>query len=327
MAIRIRHVYGPHWFSLTSSYTVFVDVIGFPRKCVYDCIYCPVSAIPTKTIQPSSLVPPENILQDFKWFMEHVSSRLGIVTFYGTGDPWLNPWLPLVIDKISSELGTVDKKVMLYAVTTGHLLSRKWSLQVLEKLDKIYIRVDGFGEDYLLINNPHPEAKLKKLIEVIRNISREYGSRKLGFILTLVEVENSSNAGIDSLEQVTGFLSMVRAEEVFLKTVHRPPRNTGIKPVSKKKIMFAKSFLEEKGFSVYVEQPMPNTSSNTACLNEELLYNHLLRKPLTLKEISIYYGLRINTVAHFLNSLMEKGLVEKISWRTGVFYRGVVRIK
>ncbi len=319
----IRYVYGPHWNRLDGSYAIIVDTVGFPKKCVYDCIYCSIGPTNTKAIQPVSLIPPDDIIADLKWLLSRVDKDFNTILFYGTGDPWLNPWFPLIVEKTRDIVRELGLDVELHAVTTGHLLSKQWAIQALKSIDRIYIKIDGLGEDYSLINNPHPEAKMKNLIVTIKNIREIMGSDRIFYEVTLLEYEGFSNANMGSLDQISAFLSMVKAENVVIRTVHRLPRVAGVKPVSKKKYEKARGFLENKGFKVHLEHNIMKPYGGSIDFDEVMLYNHLLRKPLTIKEIMMSYKLSVGAVAGFLNSLERKGLVAKIPWRTQVYYKGV----
>jgi len=318
----IRNVVGPYPSRRINDYILIVDVVGPPKKCPYNCIYCPLGNTKVKTSKVHSLIPPKKIIEDYKYIIEKVGLDIKAILFNGLGDPFLNYFLKNIIEdlkKINNELG-IDLEY--WIKTTLVPLTYHGGSRLLKLFNKIYVIFDaGSREDYTLINDPLDYIRLNDIIRYLSKIDIDIVSET-----TLVNIDNEGNWKRDSLELLASWLRRARIKNIVLKTLSRPPRSKDAKPVSKKILYSVKDYLDEHGFKVNVLLSDVRISYRRVVLfNESDLYSLLLRKPLDLLELRRALGLPIRDIAYLLSRLESNGLIERIPWKTRIFYRSVYR--
>ncbi|MCD6487685.1 MAG: hypothetical protein J7K21_00470 [Desulfurococcales archaeon] len=320
---RILHAYGPHPSRRAKGYILVVDPIGLPKKCPYNCVYCPVGETVIKSITPVALVPPNKIVADTEYVIKRIGCGFKAVLFGGSGDAWLNPWLPLVIDRIIKLLKDYGCNVEYWAYTTGFLVNKEWSRKLLGLFNKIYLKIDtAIGEDYQAINRPHENARLSTLKDIVREVVSE------DFIadITLIDYVGIMNSSRESIETLAAFLDMAGIKNILLNTINRPPLYKSVKPVTSKIMKRAMEVLIEHGFNVELlpNNVVINEYGETIDFDPLILYNHLLRRPLLVNEVSLSYRLHVSEAAMILEQMVEKGFVIRNPWRTKIYYRGVL---
>ncbi|RLG82485.1 MAG: hypothetical protein DRO40_07615 [Thermoprotei archaeon] len=318
----IRNVIGPYPSRRINDYILIVDVVGPPKKCPYNCIYCPMGDTRIKTSKIQSLIPPKKIIEDYRYIIGKIGQEIRAILFNGLGDPCLNYFLKNIVEdlvKINKELG-IDLEY--WIKTTLVPLTYHNGAELLKYFDKIYVVFDaGSREDYTIINDPVEYGRLNDIIRCLSKLDVVVISET-----TLVNMDSEGNWKKDSLELIASWLRKARVRKVLLKTLSRPPRSRDAKPVSKKILNNAKNYLDSLGFQVNVLWSDVRINYRKIVLFDESdLYNLLLRRPLDLLELHRALGLPIRDIAYLLSKLESDGLIERIPWKTRVFYRGIYR--
>lgn len=318
----IRNVVGPYPSRRINDYILIVDVVGPPKKCPYNCIYCPLGDTRVKTSKVQSLIPPKKIIEDYRYIIEKIGLEIKAILFNGLGDPFLNYFLKNIVEdlrKINKEFG-IDLEY--WIKTTLAPLTYHGGSGLLKLFNKIYVIFDaGSREDYTFINDPLDYVRLNDIIRYLSRIDAEVISET-----TLVNIDGEGNWKRDSLELIASWLIKAGVKKVVLKTLSRPPRSKDAKPVSKKILYNAKDYLDNLGFQVNILWSDVRTSYRKVVLfNESDLYSLLLRRPLDLLELRRALGLPIRDIACLLSRLESNGLIERIPWKTRIFYRSIYR--
>lgn len=318
----IRNVVGPYPSRRINDYILIVDLVGPPKKCPYNCIYCPIGNTIVKTNKIYSLIPPKKIVEDFKYIIEKIGLDIKAVLFNGMGDPLLNYFLKDIVEdlkKINNELGA---DVEYWIKTTLVPLVYNNRSNVLKLFNKVFVIFDvGSREDYILINDPLDHIRLKDIIKYINNMSVDIVAE-----ITLLKIDDDGNWRKESIELLASKLGKAGVEDIILKTLSRPPRSLDAKPVPKKILYNAKDYLDEYGFKVEVLINCIDTRYRRIVLfNETDLYNLLLRRPMDLLELHRSLGLPIRDIAYLLSRLESNKFIERIPWKKRIFYRCIYR--
>lgn len=324
--MKITYAIGPYPSRRAQGYVIIVDTVGYPRKCPYNCIYCPLPPTQVKTLRPEAMINYEAILSDFKSIIERIGEGVKAILLYGTGDPLLNPWIPMIVDGIKRILRDSGVDAELWCITTGYMLGKEWVRKAVRLMDRVYVKVDAVSKDtFMEINDPISGVSPWKLAEIIKSLVSR-GGPIIYVETTLIEYNGMTNADPGCLSEVYAFANMARVERILLRTINRPPRVRGVKPVSKKIIEKALELGEREGLHTEALQPHLNISyCRGVVVDEELLYNYLLRRPMTVVELSRAFSIPVTPITKLVTRLESMRLLERIPWRMGVYYRGVYR--
>ena len=319
--MKLRTVYGPH-ISRCFGLSLGIDPLLIPKKCPYDCIYCPLSVKTiNKTYSPKIIVTKDKILSDLRHFINSnrdVFENIEHIIVWGMGDPLLNYHTPLIVEEIKKLLVNEKSSAKIVLRTTGYLIDEKWAYPVLENANYIIIPIDAAGEYRQIINNPLEKLKLKQLVQKIKSIPRVLRN-KFFIEINLLRYNGLRNSDPKILDEILSYISMSGVSKILLKTINRPSWNTRIKPVKGRVFEKTREYLENNGYKVFacIEKPLEKKIIIKSDLEEAIL-NHLLRKPLSNEEIQKIYGLRgIITAEKFV----EANLVEKINWLNKIYFR------
>ncbi|MET1159823.1 MAG: radical SAM protein [Thermoprotei archaeon] len=317
---KVKTIYGPHP-SRCFGLVLGIDPLGLPKRCVYNCISCPLT-IKTlvKTVKPLSLISPEDVIRDLDMFINLYGKVFKRIVIWGLGDPLLNYNTPLITREIKSYLNKAGIDVPISLRTTGYLLLTDWAKPLLEYVDSIIIPVSAPSSLRRTLVDPAPEAKYSIITKNISSLEPRY-REKISIEVTLYKTTGFSNATYEVLEELIADISRLRVDKILLKTVNRPSPREELKPVRGKLFERIREKFENEGYNV-----MTCTETQLYSLRispRNWLLNHLIRKPLNTLEISSIYG--VEGVA-FAETLSSKGLLDKVTWEKSVYFRPRVKV-
>ena len=133
-----------------------VDVIGPPKKCTFNCIYCQLGKTKNHVSKPEMLKEPLVILHEILSDLDDVLKRIDlktvdIVTFSGSGEPTLNLDLGKIAEGVKAKIGTLPTAIL----TNSSLFYREDVRRNLSRFDLVVAKLDaGNDEAFRLINRP-----------------------------------------------------------------------------------------------------------------------------------------------------------------------------
>ncbi|RLG81197.1 MAG: radical SAM protein [Thermoprotei archaeon] len=315
MKIELKTVYGPHP-SRCFGLSLGIDPLMPPKRCPYDCIYCPLGRTVIRTTQPSLLVKPESVLNDLKKFIEENGIVFEAITIWGLGDPLLNYNIALLVNSVREVLREYECNVPIIVRTTGFNIGSSWIKPLLPLVDYIVIPVDLPSTLRKIYINPAPNLKFTDIVSSVRSIDKAYRDKFIVEV-NLFRFENFTNATAIILNELIADIKSLHIDKVLIKTVNRVPKDRRVKPVRGKLINKVVEGFTEEGFSV--DMCKDRNYGKITLVNIELgLINHLARKPLKTSEIHYLYGPRGVALAE---DLVRRGLAEKINWEKAVYFR------
>ncbi len=322
--MRIRNCIGPYPSRRARGYIVLLDPIGSPKKCPYNCIYCPITGRVIKSDKPVSLSPSSILLKDLEYLLDKLSD-IEIVLFNGMGDPLLNVFIRDIVGDVRNFLKKQSLDHVLWIKTTLYPLRYYKGTRFLEYFDKIYVKVDtGSRELFDVINDPVNGLKLSYLKDVIGSLPRDLRKRVV-IEYTLVDLGGEGNWVREYVDEYIAFLHSIRAENILLTTFYRPPRSGYVKSVSRKIVDLVAKRLIEEGFSVkVVYEPYEEPYRHVVIADPVDIYSLLLRRPMTLLELRRAFNIPYSDLAYAINKLSSMKLVEEVRWRGRIFYRGLL---
>ncbi len=327
--MRIKYVVGPFPSRRARDFIAIVDPLGPPKKCPYNCLYCPLGETHYKSIEPVSIVPPKNIVEDYKLFVEEKTSYIKAVLIHGSGDPLLNIFLNNIIKGIKQVNEEYSIDAELWIKTTFHpIIKNNKVLETLDLADKIFVKVDtGSKELYELINDPLEGINLGTLKTLIKDSLKYLGKRKIYIETTIANIDNEGNWSPGYLDEYVAFLNKVSIENIVLTTIVRPPRESMIKPVSNKILKLIYSKLVEQGYNVVLLNDLINiVGRRTINISYIDIYSLLLQRPMTLIELHNSFKVPYRDLAKIIDDLLKNKYIEQLRFRTRIFYRGLYDI-
>lgn len=314
--MKLKTVYGPHP-SRCFGLSLGVDVLNPPKRCPYNCIYCPMGRTSIKTVKPTMIIGIDAVKRDLEEFIQVNGCVFENILVWGYGDPLLNYYTPLVIKGIKEILNEYGCEAGIRIKTTGFSLGEKWAMPLLDIVDEVIIPLDAAGEVRQVINDPLESVKINLLIKSLRNMPRIY-RKKIVFEINLLKTNGIRNTDPPVLDELISYIGLTGATRIYLKTVNRPSWKQSIKPVRGKLFIRVKNYLEENGCAV---KECVRSEWGSIALSgdlEEALLNHLLRKPLSTDEIKTIYGSKGIVYAE---KLVEENIAEKTPWGQKLFFK------
>ncbi len=313
--MRIRVVYGVHP-SRCFGLSLGIDPILPPKRCIYDCIYCPTGRTISKDSTPQILVTPDRVIDELGKYIDVNGCIFSNIMIWGSGDPLLNYYTPLIASRIRDFIGERGCSVSITVRTTGYMLSEEWARQILPYVDRVLIPLDAGVDLRRTLNDPLKGYTLMKLVKILREIPRQY-KRMIWYEINLLRTTTFTNASLYNIDELLSAITTSGITKIYVKTVDRPGKQTNIKPVRGKQIMRIIEKLENEGLKVVFCRKPSIENILIADNSDEAIINHLLRKPLSSDEIKQLYGLEgLRTVER----LVAGNVLRKITWSNRVFF-------
>jgi len=310
----IRTVYGPHPHECFNT-SLFIDPILPPKRCIYDCVYCPLGRTLHKTLTPTITVDHEKMIKDYREFIDENGYVFKNIVIWGYGDPLLNYQTPLFVNYVKEDLrrDNIDVKILLR--TPGYNLHGEWVKPMYEYLDEIIIPLNSTGSNWRVLMDPPDNLKLIDLFNTLKKLDRRH--RKIISIeYTLLRFNELNNYSFEQVMELISICKNIGIEKVYLTTIYRPGSRIGVKHVHGKVFDEIAEKIEDEGLEVV------KCSYNASYIRvkagvEKWLINHILRFPLTTSEINAIYG---DDGLNLVIKLQSSGLIKKINWDNKIYH-------
>ncbi len=311
----LKTVYGPHP-SRCYGKVIYIDPVLPPKKCPYDCVFCPLGKSVVKTRKPSIHVDSKHIVDDLKEFIEDNMVEFDKIIIWGYGDPLLNYQIPIIISNVKEFLEKNGYKSKILIKTSGLLLLENWVLPLYELVDEIILQLSIPGTLWRAYHNPPQDIKFHELIKRLAMIDKRY-RKKISIELILFKINTFKNFDEQVLLELITAYKRIGVNKVYVSTIDRPPTNSNVKPVHGKILLKVNAKLVDEGFNTTICS-YSSTRGKSIKNTTKWLYNHLLRIPLSTREIVDIYGDQgITVLDRFINDKM----VEKINWEHQIYFK------
>ena len=203
-----KSVYGPVK-SWRYGRSLGIDPIGIISTCSFNCVYCQLGEIETKTATRQVFVPTTKIIEDLQAFN---LDDVDVITISGSGEPTLALNLGEIIVDIKQITNTI-----VVVLTNSTLLSNPEVRQALSLADKVAVKLDGVSKGMLKrVDRPVVEIEWDDILAGIKKFRQEFK----GFmgIQTMIFTPWDSN-------KKAAFINLMKSilpEEIQLNTPSRP---------------------------------------------------------------------------------------------------------
>lgn len=234
-------VYGPvNSWRLGKSFGV--DIVGPPKMCNYDCVYCQLGRGGILTDRPRYMGHKEKVMEEFKKKIKGFENKIDYITFSGHGEPTLN----LELGQIAREIREIiDKPIAV--LTNAGLVGHEEVMDNLNQCDLVIAKVDAGSERmFHMINENVGKEGMFSIASGIRDITAKKAIQtmimqgaydnstpeEVGKLIELYRFIRPSEIQINTPSRATFTPGVIAAsEEDLLKIARRVEIETGIKTV------------------------------------------------------------------------------------------------
>ena len=220
-----------------------------PKKlCTFNCVYCQLGETTKKTIKRFFYVDPVELKKELTKIVNR-NPKIDYISISGSGEPTLHKGLDKIIDTIRE---TTNNKYRVCVITNSSLLYKKEVRKELEKADLIIPSLDAATEEsFSRIDKPHKQITLKKIVDGLINLRKEFKGKIWLEIMILGGINDSlKEAGI-----FKKLVAKIKPDKVQLNLPIRPAgasialpdyeRVKKIKKIIGKKCEIVSSFYKE----------------------------------------------------------------------------------
>ncbi len=284
-----------------------VDLIP-AKTCSFDCLYCQVGKTTSKTMQRKSFTPVQEVVSEIKErLLETVPNA---ITLAGSGEPTLHSEIGQIITLIK-DITDIDVALL----TNGALL---WMEAV---------RKDVLGADIIMptlsssleatfkkIHKPHPQLKLKTVIDGLILLRQEYKGSLFLEMVFLAGI-NDTDKELEGLKNLTDQIS---PDKIQLNTVVRPPADSRAMSLDRKRLMEIKDFFGNNA-EIIADVPLQYGTWKENSTSRNLL-DMVKRRPLRPVDIANSLNLPMLDVETLVKNLLTKGHLRKQKHSGDTYY-------
>lgn len=315
LQLDIDKIYGVH-YSRCHGLTIGLDILLPPKKCPLDCKWCPIGKTVVKTrnlVEIDMRVIDE--LESIKELLNKQGLQLKNLYIWGFGDPLLNNRIISIIKDLKEE--KMIENIIVH--TSGLLFPKYYTTRLFDFVDEFVIPFAWTSEGEIEIEWKN-SISLSTFLDIISDLSKKYPER-VSLEITVFKLAGMTNPSIYEMNEIGSYMLKARPSRIYLKTVNRPVGER-TRSVTLKVLEEYASLLENLGLKTVICEDKLDTALNIQIPNLiRLLYNHILRKPLSHEEVKSIYGEKGVISAE---NLVAMGRAIKQTWEKKVYYRGVV---
>lgn len=286
-----------------------IDLVPY-KTCNLNCIYCECGRTTNLINERKEFFDCNEIIKELEYFLKN-KPKIDYITFSGAGEP-------LLYSKIGEIINFLKKNFSKYKIailTNGTLFLNNSIIEEIKKADLIIPSLDSANENtFKLINRPHKDLKLNKIIEGLINLRKNF-YKKIYLEVFIIKNLNDSYNEILNLKNV---IKKINPDKIQINTVDRPPAEEFVAPVSINKLNEIKNIFGKKAEIIsFKNKNIELEKSN----NFSTIINCLERRPLTLEDLMKMTNLHVNELNKILRELEEEKRITKIKGDRGIFYK------
>ncbi|TFF88764.1 MAG: radical SAM protein [Promethearchaeota archaeon] len=305
-----------------------IDVVLPPKTCTLDCIYCQLGLTSTKEVNESrgNIPNAERVREDLENYLKNVDLKtVDAVTFSGSGEPTLNPYLGEIAKEVRKLIGN---KLLVILTNATQLHKEKVRKRLLE-FDMVVAKLDaGDEETFRRLNRPKSGSlTLKRVIDGIKKLKKETkGQVALEIMLLRTKNNYVSNVFGRSLKALIRTAKDLDPDIIQLDIPYRPPSESYVKTPSDSEFknavdQFLNVFNPEMLW-VYGIHDMRNKKvkwKSERDLDIRIM-TLLKRRPCTISDIFNTLNIEKHKIKEILKTLENDDKIEKSKSKDKIYY-------
>ena len=301
-----KHLFGPVP-SRRFGRSLGVDLIPF-KTCCYDCIFCQLGRTTDLTLNQREYVPMQQVMDEFDQWLEN-SGQADQITLAGSGEPTLYKGFGKIISHIKSKTN-----IPVAILTNGAVLHNPEVRKSAAKADIVKISLSAWDEaSFQKINRPCDDLTFDMLVEGEIAFRKEF-KNKLFMEVFVIEGINSEPYQIKKIADIA---RKIKPDMVQLNTAVRPPAESFVQPVKKEKLLEFAEIFEPKAEIIAAYKA---SSASEIKVNENEIFEMLLRRPCTAGQIADAFSMHLNEVAKYIGKLLAEKKIKSIERNKEIYY-------
>ena len=205
------------------------------KSCSFDCVYCEVGQTSQITIKRKEYVDTAKIIAELDGYLNQ-KPKLDYITFSSTGEPTLHLKIKEIIDFIKNK----HSQYKIALLSNSSLFYKKEVRKDILDVDLIIPSLDAASKKvFEKINRPHPTLKIKKIINGLINLRKEFKG-KIWLEIFIIEGINDTNNELNNFIQI---IKIVNPDKVQLNSLDRPAPENWVTKVSINRMKEIKAYL------------------------------------------------------------------------------------
>ena len=282
-----------------------------PKTCNYSCVYCQLGRTTNFTNKRLMFFPPDEIIEEVKAALEK-EKKIDFITIVGDGEPTLYLGLRQLIQGIKN-----ITRIPIAIITNGALLYQDVVRKDLLDADVVMPTFDAPNETlFRMINRPHKDITLEKLIEGLKIFRTEYK----GEIWLEVMIIKEKNSNLQTISQIKDIIRDFKADKIYINVPIRPPAESWVEIPSSFDLHEAQKILNAENIAHYEEILIE--SVNKEASSDEIILEITERHPLREDQIlSLFPNLTEKEVLKTLKEMKKNQKIEDIIYNKRKFWK------
>jgi len=202
-----------------------------PKICTYSCIYCQIGKTITFEVIRREFFKPQEIVNAVANIIGKQDVGIDYITFVPDGEPTLD----INLGKTARMLKKITD-IPLAILTNSSLIHRRDVRDDLNVFDVVSLKIDAVTEKiWRVINRPHPQLVLGKILDGILEFQKSYNGR----ILTETMLVKNVNDSNEELCKIAEFISQTNVDKAYVAIPIRPPAEKWVEPPLEEKVAMA----------------------------------------------------------------------------------------
>jgi wyosine [tRNA(Phe)-imidazoG37] synthetase (radical SAM superfamily) len=294
---RQHHVFGPVP-SRRLGRSLGIDLVPY-KTCTFDCLYCQLGATTRLTVERGAFVSPDGVLRELAERLATTTTP-DYITLSGSGEPTLQRGLGELIAGIRR---LTDRPIAV--LTNGSLLWREELRAELREADLVIPSLDaGDEEHFRLVNRPHAEITLARIVEGLARFREEFGGQLWLEVFLLAGLTTD----VQQVRMIGALADRIAPDRIQLNTVARPPTDPRARAASTAELAQAAALLGPRATVIAECAAAAAPQAAPAQADDEVL-GLLQRRPCTLADLALGLGVHRLEVAKRVERLLRAGAI------------------
>ncbi len=311
---KYNYIFGP---ILSRRLGVSLGLDPIPAKtCNLNCVYCECGVTTKHTTKLDNYVDPTLIIAELKEYFDNNPPHIDIVTIAGSGEPTLNRGL----DQIISFIRENYPQYKIGILTNSGALINADVRQMLLGLDFVLPSIDAMiDSSFKKINVPAKGLKCSDIIDGVREFAKEYKGNLWVECFILPGVN-------DTEEELTLFKELfteIKPTRVQINSMDRPGTCSWVEAPSLERLQEIERFFHPLPVEIISRKAKEMTIDLPAPTDLEHIAETIIRRPLTIEDLSVLHDISINEANEIVEKLIVDKKIERSLVNGKLFFRGI----
>jgi wyosine [tRNA(Phe)-imidazoG37] synthetase (radical SAM superfamily) len=309
----MKYLFGPV-VSRRLGISLGIDILPF-KTCSLNCIYCECRSTTNLTTRVHEYVPTEEVIAELQEFLKS-KPELESITFSGSGEPTLHSGIGKIINFLKKDYPEYKVTVL----TNSTLLHIKEVRESILNADVIIPTLNAVSrETFNLISRPANDIIPEQLITGLIELRKEFKN----IIILEIFIIPGINDNEKELTLLKDASKKISPDLIQLNSLDRPGTENWIRAASIENLQEIKTYFlplktEIIGNPVARKHKVSRRFSDIS----EAIVATISRRPSTLNDLSIAFGIGEAGLLNILDFLLEKGtIIKEENAARGAFYK------